>query len=111
MVAVNGGGSFVGGVEMSDRYELTTLQDVFEKLPSDKIEHCLQEIGEGLAKSKIIVEGMKILMGDAWSDSMMTMQWPMTWIDDDGSNGNIQLFDKASGEQLGSIKLHLKELQ
>lgn len=96
---------------MSDHYELTTLQDVFDKIPADKIELCLQEIGEGLAKSKAIVESMKIMMGDAWADSMMGMQWPMTWIDDDGSNGNIQFFDKTSGEQLGSIKLHLKELQ
>lgn len=96
---------------MSDNYELTTLQDVFDKVPAGKIELFLQEIGEGLAKSKAIVESMKSLMGDAWTDSMMVIQWPMTWIDDDGSNGNIQFFDMASGEQLGSIKLHLKELQ
>lgn len=96
---------------MSDHYELTTLQDVFDKVPAGKIELCLQEIGEGLAESKAIVENLKNFMGDAWSDSMMTMKWPMTWIDDDGSNGNIQLFDKTSGDQLGSIKLHLKEAQ
>jgi hypothetical protein len=94
---------------VSDRYELTTLQDVFDKIPADKIEICLQEIGEGLAKSKMIVAEMKVMMGDLWRDEMMNMQWPMTWIDDDGSHGEIQLYDKATGEKLGSIGMNLKE--
>ena len=96
---------------MSDRYELTTLQDVFDKVPADKIEFCLQEIGEGLAKSKLIVEGMKELMGYTWRDDMMNLQWPMTWIDDDGGHGELQFYDKKSGDKLGSIGLNLKEQQ
>lgn len=96
---------------MSDRYELTTLQDVFDKIPADKIEFCLQEIGEGLARSKMIVEGMKVMLGNEWRDEMMNMQWPMTWIDDDGSHGEIQLYDKTSGDKLGSIGISLKEQQ
>ncbi len=96
---------------MNDRYELTTLQDVYDKIPADRIEFCLQEIGEALARSKMIVEGMKALMGDAWRDEIMSMRWPMTWIDDDGGNGEIELYDKATGVKFGSIGIDLKEQQ
>ena len=105
----NGRLVLVEGEEVSDCYELTTLQDVFDKLPADKINLCLQEIGEGLAKSKLIVEGMKALMGDAWRDDMMNMQWPITWIDDDGCHGEFQFYDKESGDKIGSIGISLKE--
>lgn len=101
----------VEGEEVNDRYELTTLQDVYDKIPADRIEFCLQEIGEALARSKMIVEGMKALMGDAWRDEIMSMRWPMTWIDDDGGNGEIELYDKATGVKFGSIGIDLKEQQ
>lgn len=94
---------------MSKHYELTTLQDVFDLVPADKIEFCLREIGEGLAKSKLMVAEMKSLLGDEWRDEMLQMRWPMTWIDDEGGHGEILFYSKETGDHLGSIPIDIKD--
>ena len=70
---------------MTDKYELTTLRDIFEKVPMHKIEECMKELTALMKECKTIEEEMKgfanVTTGDADNVSCI---WPeqVTWVDD-----------------------------
>lgn len=68
------------------KYELTTLKDVFDKVPADRIETCLHELASAMEHTKaqavLLSQIAEQITGVA--DSVV-IQWPetSTWIDDD----------------------------
>lgn len=68
-------------------YRLSTLRDVFDKVPADRISLCLQEIGAGMVQTKelaAIAEGHGAVV-----------EWPdeCEWIDDDSGVITLNVVD------------------
>ena len=42
------------------KYELKTLKDVFDKVPTDRIGECMKEIGIAMIQAKAILGLMKL---------------------------------------------------
>lgn len=63
-----------------DRYQLTTLRDVFEKVPHDKIELCMNEI----ARSMVLARSLHGVVQALCPHEQVIGLWPETseWIDD-----------------------------
>ena len=74
---------------MANTYQLTTLKDVFEKVPKDKLEACLAEIARGM----LYAHELGVLAGEP-------MQWqePCEWIDDGKKDQTISIEDASTGE-------------
>lgn len=85
---------------MSKQYKLTTLQDVFEQVPVDKIHLCLRELGDAMVEAKRLSEVVK---ETAWRAAF---KWasPCTWIDDGKENQTFRFLDGESGEELMQAK-------
>ena len=70
---------------MVDKYELTTLRDIFEKVPLHKIDECMKELTALMKECKTVEAAMKgfahVATGDADNASCV---WPetVTWVDD-----------------------------
>jgi len=41
---------------MAQSYKLKTLRDVYERVPSDKLELCMREIADGMKQAKALEE-------------------------------------------------------
>jgi hypothetical protein len=73
-------------------YQLTTIKDVFDKVPTDKIELCLKELAAGIVHAKgvndLMCTAVEVLDGKKIEKAI---EWPetCTWIDDD--QGEIDL--------------------
>jgi hypothetical protein len=67
------------------KYKLTTLKDVFELVPADRIKACLLELATAMERAKAMRELLE-LVGSAVTEKAVVceMQWPesVTWIDD-----------------------------
>ena len=72
-------------------YKLTTLQDVFEMVPKDRIKACLDEI----AQSMLYAHEVGAMAGEP-------LQWvaPCEWIDDGQLEKTIELQDTDGGPVL-----------
>ena len=68
------------------KYELTTLKDVFDKVPADRIKTCLHELASAMehtkAMTKLFCQSAEEITGVT---DCVVVQWPetSTWIDDD----------------------------
>lgn len=86
-------------------YELTTLTDIFDQIPTDKLEKCLDEIKAGMMKAREINEIMRdcaeLIDGER---TARLIAWPeiSIWIDDD--KGDIGLEFQHEGETIISVK-------
>jgi len=71
-------------------YQLTTLADVFNKVPADKIELCMAEIGLAMALAKATSIDLEV-----------QMVWPEVteWIDDGKGEVGFDLVD-ANGQNI-----------
>lgn len=58
---------------MSEQYELTTIRDIFEKVPADRIKDCCRELGMLLAQTR--------LMADI-TQHECEFDFPIVWTDD-----------------------------
>lgn len=91
---------------MSNRYELTTLQDVFDKVPLDKIEACMRETGAILFAHRAIADFARSVIGE--DGEVVRVVWPLTWIDDDECVGSISLFSESGDSLASEIKVDLR---
>lgn len=70
---------------MPDQYELTTIRDIFEKVPADRIQDCCRELGTMLAQSKAL-SGLLETVGDgiglSADDIRLKRPDTITWVDD-----------------------------
>ncbi len=86
---------------MSDKYELSTIRDIFEKVPLHKIDECMSEITVLIKKCKTIEASMKgfayATTGNA-DNAAATWPDPLVWIDD--SKGEITTKLRVNGERI-----------
>jgi len=67
------------------KYELTTIKDIFDKVPVDRIEACLDELAKIIIQSKHLnnsmCEAVNLINGSKPDNAI---RWPdmITWIDD-----------------------------
>ena len=90
---------------MEEKYELTTLRDIFEKVPLHKIEVCLKEITALMVECKTVEAAMKGLAHATTGDSdNAECIWPepLTWIDD--GEGDITAKIIVNGEYVSTIQ-------
>jgi len=81
-----------------DSYEIRSIKDIFDKVPSDKVDECL--------------DGLKVLLhqGHAFRAAHEAVGVEFffpettTWIDDGKGEVVTRLFNKESGEELGRME-------
>lgn len=70
---------------MPETYKLTTIREIFEKVPTDRIQDCCRELGTLLAQSKALAELIQTTaegIGVEDGDLIMRMPDIYTWVDD-----------------------------
>lgn len=84
-------------------YQLTTIKDIFDNVPTDKVELCLKELAVGIIQAKamndIICETAEIIEGNKPDAAV---KWPetCTWTDDDKGEIDLSFFDE-DGDGIG----------
>ena len=70
---------------MSDKYELRTIKDIFDKVPPDRLEICMQELCEGIKQGQDARRRMELLAETlGGGKANLSTFWPeiSTWVDD-----------------------------
>lgn len=82
-------------------YELTTLRDVYEKIPADKLALCMREIAEGMEHAKQLEALMDAAASGLADGVSVSTLWPVacTWIDDGKEDKTINVIDATTGEE------------
>jgi hypothetical protein len=68
------------------KYKLTTIKDIFETVPSEKILECLQELGVMMVQAKGVNGALCAAVESVTGDRpLKAIEWPesVTWVDDD----------------------------
>ncbi len=77
-------------------YEITTLKDVFDKLPADRIKPCLHELAIAMEQAKAMRELLNAT-GKAIAGASVDVDflWPetSTWIDDGKGTIDLKFLD------------------
>ena len=78
-------------------YQISTLRDIFEKIPTDKLDVFMKELTKTLQNAKTVNDSMCDIARALGQDVNVAFEWPehITWIDD--GKGNIKTtfgFDK-----------------
>jgi hypothetical protein len=73
---------------MSKTYELTTIRDIYEKVPLDRIKDCCLELGEVLTQSRALTDAAKGVADLMGVDPAIQFPDPLVWVDD--GEGHIQ---------------------
>lgn len=80
---------------MTNKYELTTIKDIFDKVPTDRIPLCCRELGTVLAAWKAL-------------DSISPMVCEkIVWIDDDQNEVTMHL-QTSDGTNIGALQMTLQ---
>lgn len=90
------------------QYELTTLKDVFDKVPADRIETCLHELSVAMCEAKALSGAMDcVAKGRLGDGAECTLLWPDTsiWEDDGAGEITLNVVDKAGDNPLFSCKI------
>jgi hypothetical protein len=85
---------------MATTYKLTTLRDVYEQVPADKLALCMREIAEGMEHAKALQELMNATVEHLHPGATAATIWPdaCEWIDDGKEDKTINVTDAATGE-------------
>lgn len=96
---------------MSNTYELASIKDIFDRVPSDRIQDCCRELGLMLAQAKVMQEnavGFLGLLGvEASDDALVRIPDTFRWVDD--GKGDVTI--KVGAELPGGQMMRLGELQ
>ena len=95
---------------MTNKYELTTIKDIFDKVPADRIETCMAELAELLRQSAVLRDGViaaaKADGNDLDVSKVLRMPESITWNDD--NLGELSLtVSSLDGEELLSVQTRL----
>lgn len=90
----------------AQQYELTTIRDILEKVPVERIADCCKEIGQALIQSRYqlqLVQAAAVALGEE-IDMAEALRFPdsITWTDDDKGEIETGVVD-GDGAQLLSI--------
>ena len=90
---------------METKYELTTIKDIFDKIPSDKIEACMKELTEAMIQAAIMRDISNAAVAGMGN---VTVEWPVpvTWIDDD--KGEVDVTFTLDNEPIFNTKTTVK---
>lgn len=83
------------------KYEITTLKDIFDKLPAGRIKPCLHELAIAMEQAKAMHELLnaagKAISGDSVD---VDFSWPdtSTWIDDGKGTIDLKFMDNDRTE-------------
>lgn len=88
---------------MDEQYELTTIRDIFDKVPADRIKDCCRELGMILAQTKALTELMaataeNVDFPGVFSPDTVGIGFPIVWIDD--SKGELVTTVNAGDEEV-----------
>ena len=85
---------------MPKSYRLTTLRDVYERVPADKLALCMREIAEGMEHAKALEQLMDASASAIQPGASAATIWPdvCEWIDDGKEDKTINVTDAATGE-------------
>lgn len=76
---------------MSENYDLTTIQDIFDKVPAERIPDCCRELGQVLLQTALMRD-----LAVACGAEIIGIQWPLVWKDD--NKGEIDTAIQAEDE-------------
>ena len=93
---------------MPTEYKLTTLRDVYERVPQDKIEICMREIAQGMLQARGVQSILTAAAEAMEPGTEAKVEWPAecTWIDDDTGTVGVQVVDDVSDEPLLTLTSH-----
>lgn len=88
------------------QYELSTIKDIFDKVPADRINDCCKELGQMLTQARYqleLVGAAAVALGEEL-DTANAFTFPdsVTWIDDGNGEIEARLVD-GDGSPLLSI--------
>lgn len=85
-------------------YELTTIQDILDKVPADRIQECCREIGQGLAQAALMRD-----LATSCGAEIIGIQWPIVWADDGKHEVDAILSAKdENGETTEILRLEVR---
>lgn len=82
-------------------YQLTTLKDIYDKVPADRIGVLLRELGIAMHRAKTITELLGVTASSiAGSKVEYTIEWPdvFTWVDDGEGTINVKVIDEDGND-------------
>lgn len=77
-------------------YKIKTLADIFNQVPTDKIELCMEEISRSMRLAAETCDLIRTQEGCENLDNQDIVQWPefTEWIDDDRGEIGFNAYDK-----------------
>ena len=87
------------------KYELKTLKDVFDKVPTDRIGDCMNEIGVAMIQAKAMLGLMNIVAESETS----VFQFPESteWIDDGKNEIGVNFYETSNEKEFLRIETKL----
>ena len=76
---------------MTKTYQLTTIKDIFDKVPADRIETCLME----MARNMLYAKNLGDLIG-----APIELREPFEWVDDGKEDQTITIHDQKGDHAL-----------
>ena len=72
---------------MPTEYKLTTLRDVYERVPQNKIAICMREIALGMELARGMQKILNAAADEVDPGTTAGLEWPaeVTWVDDNDS--------------------------
>jgi len=86
------------------RYEITTLKDIFDKVPADRIKACLHELAIAMEQTKAMRDLLNAAGNAIHEDSGdIDFVWPekTTWVDDGKGEIDLKFTDSTGTELFG----------
>lgn len=83
---------------MPTTYKLSTIRDIFEQIPSDRVEACLTEMIVIIKQAHAIRDLMNAAGKAEGVDLGWRFQDPLQWIDDGRADISIRVHDGKSEE-------------
>ena len=76
---------------MSNKYKLTTIKDIFDKVPTDRIDDCMSELTALIKESKAISDSINTVADIADGEAVSVFPESVTWVDDKKKNIDINV--------------------
>ena len=92
-------------------YQLTTLKDIFDKVPADRIKTCMDELAVAMQHAKVMSALLEFGLAEVSGQKVEDIvQWPETsmWIDDGKGTIDTKYVDE-DGTYLFDHHVQLKE--
>lgn len=86
---------------MTTEYELGTIKDIFDKVPTERVDVCLSELGEGIKRAQGMRDALEEVAGVVTGDRGNAQAfWPetCTWTDDDKGEITIHATIELQGQ-------------